>query len=770
MTPPFWCREQEPQPDQAAHFRAHFTLDKASALELHHTGCGGYLVWLDGELLCDGPPRFQTQWPEYQVRAFNAEPGQHRLDILATHFGVETRLLHTMVPFVYARLVRNDGDIALPWKGRRLDMPSTPLDPIAGAGNGPVPPGRIARLRRISPQLGWMENVDTRREADVLGPDESLPAMSDVAAAPFDLSNLRRAHIDDVLLIDHRGSAIASGHAREMFGYENDDPPVRFFLRDLSPRAADAEGVWRRYDLGRVRLARPRFVIEAPAGTVIEFATCESLLHDRVSPFITLSLAPTANMVRYVARGGAQEYMPIVPLGGRFWEVHAMGDPAAIRFLGEGFSERVYFGQPTGSFGCSDPLLDRIWSVGVESLRACSEDAVVDNPTRERGQWTGDVVTIAADIAAVAFGDLSLTRRACVQAAQSARADGMIAGMHPGEEVYLSTYALLWHEGVVRCAEMTNDMALLREVRDAAARNLALFRAHWGEHGLRDIDPMFVDWGYVRNTGPVSVAFNLFYLMALRGWQRSRQLLGEATDADAERHLAEVESVCHALAAQSLASVSAPLGGFRFHDTVLALRLGLVPDEARRGAIEAIKAHILACYPNDPTAPRLASPAVNTTRLITPYFMHYCLPLLIEAGEMDFVLGQYRHCWGWALDAGLTTWPEVFDLRWSHCHAWASCPTWQLSRYVLGLHAVFNPAGPALALRVEPGDLQWARGTLPLGREGKIDVSWQREATTIKWSMRSTMPVRLHLPAALGKGALFEGVALDLDLPIGVRA
>ncbi len=72
-------------------------------------------------------------------------------------------------------------------------------------------------------------------------------------------------------------------------------------------------------------------------------------------------------------------------------------------------------------------------------------------------------------------------------------------------------------------------------------------------------------------------------------------------------------------------------------------------------------------------------------RLITPFFSHFALPVLWEYDEGEFVLDQYRSCWGWALDQGLTTWPEVFDLRWSHCHQWSGCPTWQLTRYVLGI-------------------------------------------------------------------------------------
>jgi len=42
------------------------------------------------------------------------------------------------------------------------------------------------------------------------------------------------------------------------------------------------------------------------------------------------------------------------------------------------------------------------------------------------------------------------------------------------------------------------------------------------------------------------------------------------------------------------------------------------------------------------------------------------------------------------LDQGASTWWEVFDDLWSRCHLWSSAPTWQMSRYLLGLSPRFD--------------------------------------------------------------------------------
>jgi hypothetical protein len=110
---------------------------------------------------------------------------------------------------------------------------------------------------------------------------------------------------------------------------------------------------------------------------------------------------------------------------------------------------------------------------------------------------------------------------------------------------------------------------------------------------------------------------------------------------------------------------------------------------------------------------------------------------------MEFVLEQYRSCWGWMLDQGATTCLEVFDTRWSHCHQWAGCPTWQLSRYVLGLHPAFDRKAFSFDLKLVTGGLREASGKVPLPGGETIEVSWIRTGNQIEYTIAS--PVRLEL-------------------------
>jgi hypothetical protein len=60
-------------------------------------------------------------------------------------------------------------------------------------------------------------------------------------------------------------------------------------------------------------------------------------------------------------------------------EIHVVCEPDKVLFRDERFLERGYFDEALGHFECADENLNKIWQAGVETLRACTEDALVDN-------------------------------------------------------------------------------------------------------------------------------------------------------------------------------------------------------------------------------------------------------------------------------------------------------------------------------------------------------------------------------------------------------
>jgi hypothetical protein len=715
-------------PDSHAAFRGSFSIASQGDVELRFLGASWFVLWVDGEYRGEGPARFVREYPEFQSLRLRLEAGRHVIAAQVHYEGVATRMLEDIPPFWTCTVSGPAGPVPVKWRARRLE-------------------GYRPRVRRINEQLGWVEWSDTRK----LPPHWQQPGFDDTgwappAAAHPALGALAPLRLGEVQAIVHPLQAIAAGQLVEYFGYELDDPPARLFLRHLEPGDLPAQGVWRRYDLGRVRLGRPRLLLDLPGGAAVEIAYSEALENGRVNPWINLSAGASCNLDHFIARGGEQEFFPLAPKGGRFVEVHVIAEPAAVRFNREEYVERTYHGAPEGSLATGDAMLDRIWMTGIETYRACSEDAVIDNPTRERGQWAGDVASVGIEIASCGYGDLRLFERGLIQCARCARDDGMVAGLCPGGRAYLSTYAAQWVSACLRYWEMTGDIGLLKQLLPAAERNMAAFVRRLTPDGVADeIGWGFVDWGYVRNAGPSDIGVNLHFLAALRDMQRWCDVLARPERRAYYSELAVRQQTLLVRWFENALASSAPWQTIGLHRAVLGLRLGFFRGTREDQAVAAIKRHILSCFPLDPAGPRLSDPAAATPRLFTPYFAHYALPELIRRGEMDFVLDVYRKAWGWALGDGRTTWLEVFDTRWSHCHQWSGCPTWQMSRYLLGLHPAFHRGRSHYSLMLRPGSLTAVKGRLPVpGESDVIHVEWRREGSGIRYRLETPLPLVLH--------------------------
>lgn len=715
--------------DRHVAFRSTFNLEKKTDVMIHISGASHYMLFVNGEFFTDGPDRYSPQKPVYQVRKVTLDKGKHTFAVHVHSLGVETRMLKAIDPFLYFEAFAGSNNIELEWKCSVLN-------------------GYLSGYKRISPQLGWLEwNETNKNPVGWMNPEFddlnwSAPVQVERNVGDFDpslISEVKNRNIPFTM--------IAEGPAANFYGYEKDDPSARFFLRDLECEEIPPQGIWKRYDLGRIRLIRPKFIMDLPEGTVVEFAFSEYLRHGRVMPWINLSLDDTYNLVHIEARGGKQEFFPLTPLAGRFVEVHIMAPSENISIIEENFIERNYYSKPEGSFFTSDPEINRIWELGTNTYLACSEDALVDNPTRERGQWLGDAV-VGLHIGAVSFSDLKIIKNSLYHHAYNAREDGMVAGLSPGNVTYLSTFAALWTQVALDYYKITGDKSHLSDLFPYARRNIEAFESNMTENGVsNDAGWAFVDWGYVPNPGNSDMGLNLLYYNALLNMIEWSDVLSRKDDLAKYQDLADnMKSIINGWYEPFLTRQTVSWEDIGYHRTVLGLKYGFIPSDMKDQAIGYMKKHIMNCFPNNEKAPRLSDPNANNPMLITPYFAHYAFPLLIENGEMEFVLDQYRSSWGWMLEQNATTCLEVFDIRWSHCHGWAGCPTWQLSRYTLGLHPVLSESPDDFVFNLRKGNLKNADGMLPLPGGDRISVKWEQKEDKIYYHINASREILIQVP------------------------
>ncbi len=761
--PSIWHPSPSRQQNQYMAFRSKVHVPVLQIIRIRAFGCDAYRLYVNGEQACEGPARFAKQQPEYDEIELRLPAGEHVIVVIAHYYGVATRITSNQLPaFVQVQLLDERGkELQLHWQCRELDA-------------------YLPVKRRVNGQLGWMEYCDIRILPDLLTNDDELWC-SVQEVHPWQEGETPHYIRTEVPCKQFtvQSELLEEGRYLNRFGYEHDDPPVRFMLRDLVPVDFEPDGVWLRFDIGKIGLYRPVFVLELTEGTVVEAAYSEYLTDGRVMPVISLSASESCHMDRWIASGGKQTFSTFSPRGFRYLELHIAAPAEVVRLHECSVLQRSYFGPANGDFKCSDSQLNDIWQMCVETLQSCSEDALTDTPTRERGQWLGDAVAVGLEVMGAAYGDLTLIRRSLEQAALCRRSDGMIVGCYPGQIIPVSSYAMLWVSGCLRYHGLTGDLTFMKKHYAAANDVVDFYYGFLTESGIANFTYWdFIDWGHMVAKDEVNIALNVMVWKAIGDLAEWSELLGEAEDAKKrlqQRNLLRDIMRKHMLSGQGLlrtaipapshvAMTDSPEREAGFHANALALRFGFFNGEERLRAVEFIKQHILNCYPNRPDAPRLAHPRANHPQLITPYFAHYSLTALLEAGEDEFVYNQIRECWGWMLQQGATTTLEVFDPRWSHCHAWSGSPAWQLSYYALGLQPVGDGNPFAYRFELHPGSLTHASGVLPIAETPYvIRISWERMEDGILYTCESDQELMITVPNSLPYRIKFTPPLLDND-------
>lgn len=694
----FWLAE-DPRPDQHAGFVADVVVPADGSYRLAVQASGAFRLRIDSETVVHGPLRYAPALPEYHEQSIDLPAGRHRLALHAQAELLTTRMSAAVPPFVWVRLAGDDGvEIPLAWRGRELEE-------------------YHATGLRVSPLLGWVE-WQAVPFTGAWWDDDLHTGWSETRTV--DLSVLGpEATCADISLPAWRSRTLtpqSSGVYRDTYvGYEFDDIGTQFLLADDDPDPLDdLDGRWFRYDLGRVRVGSVALKITSSARAEVTVGFAERLTPDgRPSPVVALSAGPTRMLQHFTVDAGETTIEPLQSLGGRYVEVRVRGgldsDVTEARFV-----ERDFLGAPTGRFESGDALLDRIWMTGLDTLRATAEDSLIDS-VRERGEWVGDVVSSALHLLSAGWGDVRLVRRALLHSAAGARDDGLVSGCGPGEVLYLGTYAAQWVTACINVARVEGDLAILRELEESAKANIDALLACIEVDGDHHLPWSFVDWGYGVPQDQPNLAVLSHVHQAVRSWRRWLELLGKPEQAAA--YAADEDRLARVLA-RWMVDPANP-----YHSWTLGVHSGIVDPE---GAAQHIQEHVSRAFPFDRTADRLRDPSQVRPGAATPYFTNYSFPILLDTGRGQQVADLWRTGWGWMLDRGATTWWEVFDERWSQCHYWGGAPTWQMSRWGLGLHVDVDDHGPVADLRVNDLGRDRVAGLAHLAGARTAEVEWQK--------------------------------------------
>lgn len=474
-------------------------------------------------------------------------------------------------------------------------------------------------------------------------------------------------------------------------------------------------------DLGRVVHGRLKADVQGPAGNILDIGWDERLWHgSRPLPYPG-SFHPQWNQTdSWILDGNNRTISTLDTRAGRYILLAIWGDaPVAIRNI-QVYEERASM-QQVGWFTSPDPLLNRIWQVGVDTLYANKTDAYAD-PWRERGQWWGDAF-IADHINQVAFGDTLLLRRGLLFMAEGFH-DGRPPSLAPGKDgSLLLDYGMLWVQSLDDYWRLTRDSDSLKQVypvlidfldylagyEHTTTRLLDIPRGSWMQTAL-------IDWVGDENRYGQSTALNALYYDTLLKSAGIADSMQDPDHATAWRRKAEnIKTQANNLLyrANQGRYIASLVGDEIYEPTpqaqAWALTYNLMPDEAQHDVADAL----IELLSTDPAVPN-----------VEIYGMYWVLEALGRTGRLDDAEVVMKRYYKRLLDLGATTWWETFNANESYTaalsHGWGGSPTWFLSRYGLGVRRTGPQSWeiqPGLHI---PGELS---GGVPL-HDGVLQVRW----------------------------------------------
>ncbi|MFZ4747116.1 MAG: family 78 glycoside hydrolase catalytic domain, partial [Sphingomonas sp.] len=170
-------------------------------------------------------------------------------------------------------------------------------------------------------------------------------------------------------------------------------PPLVDMCEALPARieTREAHGVTMLLGFGTLLTGYPFIEIDARGGEEIDIAVAERLPGEydgeqadqpRIVP--TPLLGHDAHIARYIARPGRQRFERFEWSAARWMQVTVRNAPKGIDLVDLGCVHTHYPVQDAGAFSCEDAFLNKLWSLGRDTLKLCMHDGWEDCPSREQ--------------------------------------------------------------------------------------------------------------------------------------------------------------------------------------------------------------------------------------------------------------------------------------------------------------------------------------------------------------------------------------------------
>lgn len=390
--------------------------------------------------------------------------------------------------------------------------------------------------------------------------------------------------------------------------------------------------------------------------------------------------------------------------------------PEGVEVLDVKYRETGYDTSFAGSFSCDDPMLTRLWDKSQRTLYITMRDTYMDCPDRERAQWWGDVVNELGE-AFYALDEKAhlLTRKGIHELMGWQRADSTIFAPVPAgnykDELPMQMLASVSHYGFWTYYMGTGDRQTIADMLPRVKKYIHVWKTD--AQGLvipRSGGWTWGDWGENKD---MTLLFNLWYVIALKGYEEMNQLAGEAEEAAWARTTADkLRKVFHCTFWNGKYYISPGYQG-KPDDRAQALAVvsGVLPKEL---------------YP-------VIRPFFSTWYHASPYMEKYVLEALCTMGYYQDALNRMKLRYRAMIESPLTTLWEGWGIGsegfggGTYNHAWSGGPLTILSQYIAGIETL-EPAFRTFRVAPHPAHLNFIRTQVPLSGGRRIVFEMDKSA------------------------------------------
>ncbi|MEC0204933.1 glycoside hydrolase family 78 protein [Paenibacillus lautus] len=533
-------------------------------------------------------------------------------------------------------------------------------------------------------------------------------------------------------------------------------------------------------DFGQNMVGWVRFIVSGDKGTILTLQHAEIL--DSEGNFYTENLRTAKQTIQYTLKGGGQEtYEPRFTFQGfRYVRLDGFTEEQLNRGAFEAVVLHSDF-EETGTFQCSDPMVNQLQSNIRWGLKGNFLDVPTDCPQRdERLGWTGDAQMFIGTAAYLANVAPFFTKWLSDLAAEQ-RGDGAVPFVVPhvlGDEAYASA---AWGDAAVICPWTVyvsfGDRRILERQYESMKSWVSYIQAQGENEYLWNTGFHFGDWlgldaksgDYVGATEQDLIA-SAFYAYSVELLRKTAVVLGQEKDAAAYATLKE-----RVVAAfrNEFVTPSGRLAASTQTAHVLALMFGLLDEEAEKRAAKRL------CSLLEESRYHLTTGFVGT-----PYINHVLSQHGMHDAAYKLLLQRDYPSWLYPVTKGATTIWEHWDgikedgSFWSrdmnsfNHYAYGAIGEW-LYRTVAGIQTVEEAPGyKHIVIAPVPGEgLTWAEGKIET-LYGTVRSSWRMESG--EFQLEVTIPpnatAEIRLTGAFDASSVTEGEAVPLDQASGIQS